>query len=271
MSTVSGPIAKALDEVRFRIPKQILEKIFIQKDLKWRMTPPTLEDQIVAKVIRDRVMVDCNLVGGTEAFIPLAGCPVERTNDFTSVYRIPKSYTNGRTINSVLNITFSDPNKISNYGVAAGVQNTMMLQAGSNVMDSYGSIPITSTARVQLIGENVVMVRDTVVLPANIYLRCVLANDETLSHIQLRSYSYFAELVVFAVKAYIYNTYVVEMDLGELHGGQQLGKIKEIIDSYSDADELYRTFLKEKWAKVAFMNDQETWGRTLRSMIGGAR
>ena len=264
-------ISKLLDEIHFRIPSQILDTVFTPKNLSWRQTPPSIDDRITALVIRPRVLVDCNLVGGTEAFIDLCGVYFERSDDYTSVYRIPKTLTNGRSINSVLNITFSDPSKVSSYGVAAGQQNTMMLQVGSSVMDAHGSIPVTSTAKVQLIGENVVMVRDTVILPANIYLRCILANDEQMSHLQLRSYPHFAKLGVLAVKAYCYNSYVIDMDIGELHGGQVIGKFKEILDSYADAEELYETYLTEKWAKVSFMQDSESYSRWLKLLIGGSR
>lgn len=264
-------ISKLLDEVKFRIPKAILEAVFVQKNIKWRQQPPSLDEQIMALVVRPRVLVDCNLVGGAEVFIPLDGCPFDRADSYTSVYRIPKSYTNGRSINSVLNITFSDPTKLSSYGVAAGQQNTMMMNLGSSVMDAHGSIPMTSTAKVQLIGENVVMVRDTVILPANIYLRCIVANDENMSHLQMRSYHHFANLGVLAVKSFIYNTYVIPMDLGELHGGQVLGRFKEIVDGYADSEELYQTYLTEKFQKVSFMNDQESFHRMLKSIVGGSR
>ena len=264
-------LQKAIDEVKFRVPRQILDAVFIQRDRRWRQTPISIDEHILNEVVRPRVLIDCNLSGGTEVFIPLDNTPVTRTNDYTSVYRIPKDRTQGRSIISVLNITFSDPTKVSSYGVAAGTQNTIMLQAGQSVMDAMGSIPVTSTARVQLIGENVVMVRDTVVLPANIYLRCILANDENMSHLQLKSYRPFAELVVLAVKAYIYNEYIIQMDLGELHAGQMLGRFKEIIETYAEADELYRTFLIEKWDKISVMNDTESWTRMLRTQLGGFR
>jgi hypothetical protein len=69
----------------------------------------------------------------------------------------------------------------------------------------------------------------------------------------------------------IYNTYTVQLDIGELRGGQNLGKIKEIIDSYADAEQNYEDYLKEKWAKIAIMNDGERWLRALRMQIGGPR
>lgn len=266
-----GPLSKCIDEVKFRIPRAILEAVFIKRAQHWRLTPASLDEHILNEVVRPRVLVDCNLVGGTEVFIPLDGVPLERGNDYTTVYRIPKDKTQGRSIMSVLNITFSDPTKVSSYGVAAGAHNSIMMQAGQAVMDAMGSMPVTSTAYVQLIGENVVMVRDTVVLPANIYLRCLLENDENMSHLQLKSYRDFSKLVEYAVKAYIYNEYVIPMDMGELYGGQALGRFKEIIDSYADAEELYQDFLRDKWQKISLMNDREQHTRFLRTLLGGFR
>jgi len=266
-------VSYALDKVKFRINKRVLEAVFIKRhQTGWRNPQPlSLDEQILREVIRPRVFVDCNLVGGTEAIIDLNGLIADRTNDYTSVYRIPKEHTQGRSIQSVLNITFSDPTKASSYGVAAGQQSTTMLQAASSVMDAMGSIPVTSTARVSLVGENVVMVRDTVVLPANIYLRCILENDENLSHLQMKSYPDFANLVSYAVKAYVYNEYAIEMDMGELHGGQSLGRFKDIIEGFADAEELYETELREKWQKISLMNDVESYTRLLRTIIGGPR
>lgn len=264
-------IAKSLDEIRYRIPIQILESVFLPRT-RWSRTNDALvniDQQLLALVIRPRVLVDCNLVGGTEAYINLEGIPFERTNDFTSIYNIPKARTQGRSITSVLNVTFTDPSKVSSYGIGANVQNTTMLQLGSAVMDAMSNIPVTSTAKVQLIGENVIMVQDTVVLPANIYLRCILANDENMNHLQLKSYRDFSTLVVYAVKAYIYNFKIVDIDMAELHGGQALGKFKEIIDSYADAEDNYQTFLRDKWEKIAFMNSQESYTRLLKSILSG--
>lgn len=266
-----GPIGKAIDEVKFRIPRQILEEVFLKRTERWRQTPLSLDELILQAVVRPRVLVDCNLVGGTEAFIPLEGMPIERANDYTSVYRIPKERTQGRTIMSVLNITFTDPARISSYGVVSNRNQGMMGQVGAAVMDAHAAMPITSTARVQLIAENTVMVRDTVLLPANIYLRCILANDDNISHIQLKSYRHFSKLVELAVKAYIFNELVIQMDMGQLVGGQQLGRFREIVDNYADAEDLYQTYLAEQWQKVAFMNDRETWERFLRTKIGGTR
>jgi hypothetical protein len=266
-----SPITKALAEVKYRIPPEVLHTVFVSRLERWRDTPKSIEDQILALVLRPRVLIDCNLVGGTQIWICLDGLCETGESIYESVYRIPKHMTNGRTIMSVLNVSFADPSRISAAGVAANGQNNMMLQGGQAVMDAMGMIPQTSTSRIELIGENVVLVRDVMTMPANAYLRCTVANDENMNNIQLRSYHKFVKLVEYAVKSYIYNTYIIQLDMGELRGGQNLGKIKEIIEGYADAEELYETYLNEKWRKVAYMNDNEGYSRYLRMMLGGNR
>lgn len=266
-----NPISKALTEVQFRIPKEVLHTVFVKRIERWRDTPKSVDEQIMALVLRPRVIIDCNLVGGREIWICLDGLRTGGDELYQSVYRIPKNRTNGASILSVLNVSFADPSRISAAGVAANGQNNMMLQGGQAVMDAMGMIPQTSTARISLIGENVVLIEDVMTMPANAYLRCLVANDEEMSNIQLRSYHHFAKLVEYAVKSYIYNNYVVDLDVGELRGGQQLGRIKEIIDSYADAEQNYQDYLRDKWTKVAYMNDRERYTRTLRLMIGGNR
>jgi hypothetical protein len=222
-------------------------------------------------VIRPRVLVDCNLHGGRETWIYLEDVPYERTDDYTQIYHIPKEKTQGCSIIAVLNLTFTDPMRGNSFGVASGTNNSTELQAGQAVMDSYGQIPITSTHKVQLIAENTVMVRDSTILPPNIYLRAIIANDENLSHLQMRSYPYFVKLVELAVKSYIYNALVIEVDIGEIQGGQVIGKIKETLDGYNDAEEQYQEYLMNTMGKVLFMNDNEGFVRWLKLTVGSYR
>lgn len=268
---VMNAVSKAIDEIRLRIPPPILEAVFIQRNRAWGLPPEPLSAHIVNEVLRPRVFVDCNLVGGTEAYVRLEGLNFQRANDFVTVYRIPKERTQGRTISSALSITFNDPSGTAYYGIGLGCQSTQMTSLGSALLDTAGTIPITSSASVQLIGENTVMIKDTTLLPGNCFLRCILAADENFSHLQMRVYKQFGMLATLAVKAYIYNEYVIRMDIGELYGGHNLGRFKEIIDTYADANELYDTYLREKWQKISMMNDSESWGRFLRIAVGGQR
>lgn len=264
-------IAKALSHLKYVIPHEVLQTVFINRLYRYNINPISIDQSITTQVIKPRVLVDCNLIGGQEVYISLIGINQERVNDYTVVIRVPKERTDGRSINSVLNITMTDPTRLSSYSTTALCQSTPMLLMGQSVMDALGPIPITSTAYVQLIAENTIMVRDTIILPANSFLRCVLAEDEEMSHLQLRSYPAFCKLVEFAVKSFIFNQYVIQMDIGELQGGHNLGRFKEIVDGYSDAEENYQDYLKNTMQKVLYMNDRESLTRLVKIMVGTQR
>lgn len=267
-------ITKALFDISARIPKEILIEVFAPKTYLFRNSVIDYEEQIKNLVIRSRVMVDCDLVGGTEVFIPLSGCPSEAIDNdrLTAVYHIPKSKTQGRTITSVLSLSYV----LGSNSTAAGalfrncsISDTLV--AGKAMFDAASTIPVPSTARVQLIGENTVMVKDTSYQPGQGILRCTLASDENFSHLQIKSYPAFSKLCELATKAYIYNNYAIKLDTAKLVGGQELGRFKEIVDSYSDAEEMYQTYLKETFQKVLFMNDREKYERFTKLMIGAFR
>lgn len=274
-------IQKALDALKFTIPRAVLEKAFIDRRIDWRQTGrANIDDQILNNVVRARVLVDCNLIGGTQALIPLDGLGHDRPNDFYgTVIHIPKALTQGRSINSVLNVGFMSAGMAANWGVAntmgsvgayAGQESTALMSSMQAMVASYDKIPMTSTARVQLIAENTILIRDSISFAPNGWLRCILANDENLGNIQLRSYKHFSQLVEYAVKSYIYNELIINLDQGELQGGQTIGVFKEIIQGYSDAEQNYKDYLTDVWEAVAFMNDGEAYGRYIKLILGGA-
>lgn len=267
-------IAKAVSDLMFKIPPPILKEVFTDKKYSWRNSPITIDEQITNAVINARVLVDCNLVGGTEINIPLDGLPVERVDNFTNVYNIPKSLTQGRSIMSVLSIGYATSSLVSMAGGLGGVNScsvTPTLTAGMAMMNSHSPIPVSSTAKVQLIAENTVMIKDISSSLGNSYLRCVLANDEQLSHIQMRSIPAFCKLVELATKSYIYNEMIIKIDQAQLSGGQELGKFKDVIELYADSEELYQDYLLKQWSSIAFMNDRESFTRLIKLQVGGMR
>ena len=101
-----NPISKAVSEIKFRIPREILNEIFTERQYTMRFKPVTVDEQIISKVLRARVLVDCDLVGGTEAMISLDGLQYDMTDRYMAVYRIPKDRTQGRTITSVQSLSY---------------------------------------------------------------------------------------------------------------------------------------------------------------------
>lgn len=275
---LNNPISYSLQQVRYEIPREILEKIFISlPSLRagGRMSPfasISLDARIREEVIEPRVLQDCNLYGGREMMIPLMGMPTEILDNNTAVYRIPKSATGGATIVCATSV---QANTSPLYGVGnsamAAFSGSQVLDAAASVMSSQGNIPSISTAYVQVIAENTIQVMDGMGLTPNLTLRCWVTNDEQLSHLMPTSYPIFADLVVWAVKAHVYTTAQIVMDKGFVASGAELGRFTDVVDSFSDANENYKTLLRRTWPKVVVLNDANAKARHLKLLVGGRR
>lgn len=266
-----SPISNALDYIKNNIPREVLDLVFDNRDWVNKRLPISVDEQIKVKVLLARVLPNCSMMGGRETKIDLSDVPMQQTNDYTYVVRIPKSKTQNSTIISVRNLTFADPYSISNFGVANLTNNSQLLNTGMALVDQHGSIPNASAGNCQIIGDNVIVISEMYLVPSNCYMRVILENDSNLSNLQLRSYQKFAKGCLLATKAYIFNNYEIKLDMGELRGGQTLGSIKTVIERYADANELYDEWLEKDWPAISVMNDNETWERMVRSRVGGNR
>ena len=271
MTMIADPITAALNELKFTIPLPILQKVFIRRVSRWQAKHVSLNERIMEEVIRPRVFQDTNIAYGQTIFVDLSLCPVEQVQQYATVYRIPKELTHGRSILSALSVAYGIP---GTGAVIGGMVNAgkSAIQAATNALArSQEQMPVTSTANVQLIAENTILIRDTLRMTGNLYLRCVIEQDERMSHLHYKNIPVLKQLVTYAVKSFIYNTYLIEMDMAELAGGQELGRFSDIIESYADAEELYQETLKEKYARAAVSTDYPAIQRYIKLMAGGYR
>jgi hypothetical protein len=253
-----NPIQKALTDIQFQIPKQILEATFIDDQARRSPVPVSLEYLIREKVINARVMVDMNLAGGMLHNVPLDKVEPEYVDEYSVIFRIPKALTQGRSISRVLALSFGDQRTYSNYASTTLGYNTLS-DAANGVLNSQIGIPMTETTNVRLLSENTVLLQDLLAVPGRRHLRCYLDNDEDLAQMRSTVVPFFSQLCVSAVKSYIYNNLIIPMGRDVLVGGRELGRFREVVDSYSDQEELYQTFITEKWRKINMFND--TLGR----------
>ncbi len=271
-----GILQKAVDELKYRIPYDILNAAFRDySESGWRGAPVSLEELIMSKVIRPRVIFDTNIVGGETIMVPLDGLMPKYADHYTRVVEIPLERVNGRSIMSVLSAHYlphgysfnntNSPMAIAGYGSVNDVTST-----ANKINTSFANVPPLSSAMVQLTGPNVVLIRDRTYI-TNVYsVRCVVANEENLENINPRSWHVFAKLCELATKSYIYNKLVIQMDSTYLQGGQALGVLSDLVQSYSEMEELYQVELREKWGKVNFLNDTESTARFYRLMVNPA-
>ena len=272
-------IAKALADIMYAIPRDILRLAYMEKELysmgPVKQAPVSLDENIRQKTLYPRVLVDANIHGGETVIIDLQGIHPKRIDENNYVFEIPGKYVNYRTILSVLSMNYIRSDAMVNSslqnstsGVVSGL--TALGSAANRAFNSRADIPIISNSECVVVGHNVVMVRNHLISAAMVQMRCVVTNDEHLNNISIRNAPEFSKLCILAVKSFIYNTLIIKMDRGYLEHGQELGIVKTFVEGYADAEEMYQTFLVERWGAVSFMNDRLGYEELLKLQIDPA-
>ena len=264
-------LKKALNDIKNRIPSEILTLAFMSRVKHLPGNQKTLDDQITTLVLKNIVLQDMNVIRGDTCTIPLNKCRQYRFdyNPTTAhiVIDIPYELTDNKEVLSVLGLTGGNPS-ISNNSNKQGSSNPLLAVAGMSVTASNPmSVQGYATTNVELIGPNTVMVHDKLTTTLYGYIRVAVENDSNFRNINNRMANAFSSICLKATKGYIYNKLVVELDKGYIYGGHELSKVSSIVESWENIWEEYDTELKEKWAKISFMNDDEAHSRFIKMSI----
>lgn len=144
-SAISYVLGKLCGRGSIDIPRQILEIGFKDEWLD-EAAPVTLENKILNWVIKDRVIMDMDLIHGEEILVDLTTVEAFISDNFTRIYNIPPRLTNNREIVSVISVsyaTFGTRNSqwgSLNTGLNSIVANDLNT-AATQVMNSVGSVP----------------------------------------------------------------------------------------------------------------------------------
>lgn len=260
-------ISKALQEIKFNIPFEVLQIAFITNE-PYVAAPNNLiysmDERIRASVINSRVIVDCNMVGGDPVTVYLAHCRVDEVLPGEFIITVPKQATGGRSIVAPLSL-------VSNFGytnTATFGYVSPILSAANNMYNNLGTDTPMQTSRLELIGDNVIMAKDPSIYLYNTALRCVLEYAPNMSSLHPRFILAFAKLCVLACKSYIYNTSIVKMDQAFLYGGHELNSVTSVIEGYADAEQMYQEYLNVEFKKILYMNSGSNMSRHIRSIFG---
>lgn len=265
-------ISKAINDIHFKIPNRMLNIAF-REQVSAIDNFISIDDAIMTKVLRPRILVDTNLVGGVITLIPINGCEVSWLQNMQYLVRVPKTLTNNKAIISVLSIVAStlyapSGNALAGQYVTNSADVSPMLGSGLNMMNNLSNTPAVQTSRLELIGENIIMVQDPSIGIFDGMLRCSVENNANLENINPRAYLTFGELVTRGVKSYIYNHCRMRLDQGYIYGGHELGVVNEIISEFNDAEAMYMEYLQTTWAKVAMMGNTAFMNRYIKAMMG---
>jgi hypothetical protein len=242
-------------EIDRSIPIEILQRAFPL------LPGQSLDDAIHTEVIGAHVLPDCNLMGGRKKdivldsrWIELAETPEPfvygNTQSYT-LYRIPAEAREFRPISKVIGVRYpyalNDGLQTPTYGLSLAGAGTTMDGLSSQILNShtFGNKMVLPTPILKS-GDIVQLTPNNVSHIQNVWvLECRLYYDEEFTNLNEQAIMTLMHLVRTAVEMYIYNKLIIKTDMAFLSGGQQLGKMKEIIESYSDRRELYFQLLKQ--------------------------
>lgn len=274
-------IIYAINEISHTIPIELLQAGLTIEETPETVNINSLDDKILRKILKKRVLLDANIVGGIQSIIPLNNIAPSFFEHFFTVYQIPSELTHNKEILSALSLAFMPANgffgQVGGHYGSSGLFNNSSFSGFNtfnpvmNVADRIGnaasSTGVLVNSHIEIVAYNTLLIYAHFRTLANFGVRVVLENDSNLNNIQTRSHKTFSKICVLATKAYIYNKLIIPINSGYLSGGQELGMFKTILESYSDAEEQYLESLKNEWAPTAYINDNTRYNRYIASMI----
>jgi hypothetical protein len=254
---------------------KLLQAAFTINDSPETVNLNTVDDKILRKLLRKRVLIDMNITGGIETIIPLNSVQPSFYEYFYTIYQIPPEMTMNKEIVSALNIMLMPGSGVFGQGNLGGnsfgnigyMNENPVMNVANRIGSAASPSGVLSNAHLEIVGYNTILIYANFRVLTNFGLRVLLENDSNLNNIQPRSYKDVSMACVLACKAYIYNKLIIPVNSGYLASGQDLGMFKSILESYSEAEADYNTFLRERLGAVLFMNDTTRHNRFLASMI----
>lgn len=261
-------MSMCLAEVHNEIPEELLTEAFVVPYRTNYFTPVSVDAMIMEKVINKRVMPDLNVTYAVTYKFPLNQCVVKRVGPAEYIIEVPPKVTNNRKIVTVLGISATNPYFYpSNHSEVTHVSSpSPIMSAAQKMANANSGSTLDYNARVQMISPNAFRAHYQGYLGAHHSVELLLEHDANLSNVPINSVDHFKTLVVSAVKSYIYTNLKIKVDRAKLDGGSDLGAFSEFLDSYADANDLYKETLRIA-GKISFMNDREGFHDYMRNIF----
>lgn len=245
-------VAYAVDYIMETVDETVLE-LALREKYRTINNVLSLEEKVRTQIIISKVLKDVKLLSGIRKNIPLYKCRVKQMTDtFDYVIEVPSKLLGGREIVSVSSVSLPGPS------VTHGDSGGGLIGGATRLLDAHAAIPIIEVTRLDMIGKNIILAtvegNSTHILSG--YLECSVTSGENMSHIHARSYRDFARLCLRGAQSRIYTKLYSKLDEGYIKGGHNISRIKDIVDSFSDAEEQYSELLNN-WEKVERLSNRK--------------
>lgn len=241
-----------LSNIHNSIPEEILNIAFNPTN-----NAVSVDQTIITKVIKNRVLMECNLMAGVTKHILLTYAmiePMHRTSQENrtfvgnfSVYRVPEYDRDFRPIVSVSAVNYPNytdglPYVYSRPGLGANAYKLGRAVLESHTMTSGLVVP---TGKVLPGGGDLIQLTPAQHTNVDWLVTCRLAYDENFTDLNHSAVFALMDLTLSATKAYIYNRMAIVIDQARIIHGAEQGVIRDIISKYDSEEEKYKELLSE--------------------------
>jgi hypothetical protein len=255
-------ITYAINDLAFHFSKEILNIGFKEFQPLTENKLVTIEEIITNNIIRRKVLVDSNVVGGEVIDIFLDKCNVQHIYEQNeSIITVPKELTANRSIIEPLSLVLNS--YIAGNGMLVG-STSNVLGSMTKLVSAHTGPDVIQTSKMQMIGENKILVQSSTALYTNGILRVNIENSQNLDNMNQKHAIVFSKLVRHAIKMYMYNNTRVQLNQGYIYGGHELSIVSDIVSEFSSAEQDYYETLTKEWAKCSMLNSD----KVMTSMIG---
>lgn len=248
---MSNCLHYCLNYVKRYIPVEILDLGF-KKDKIFQTQGVTLDDKMFKSVYLHILKRDLDLVTGVPIQVRVSDCQIVKDSIAQNfLITVPKSLTDYRSIVSVR--TLIPYMNLGNIGTVHSMHNSPLMFYGQKVMNAADTTTIISTSRLEIIGDNKVLVQDPSVYPGTGVLECEIEHGPNLETILPKFYPMVAELFLNATKIFIRTNVIIDLNEGHIIGGHDISNIKDEIERYEEAKERYQELLMD-WKTLGVFN-----------------
>lgn len=259
------PISRALHEIMFSIPGDLLGMAFSQSTVYGNVDNRSMEARIRDTIIEGKVVPDCQMVSGEQVIVPVNSCTT-RIIQNGIIYYAPLEVTGGRHLKSVISIGSNLNHGFNSSHVHGDMGYNSISSLGHRFANSVRGGGYTENHMVDIIPPNGILVRGQE-LGLNEFIRCYVFNDELMSNLKIHNIPLFQEMAVYATKWYIHTRLMTTLGEGRINGGSLNGYTRQLVDEYASAEEEYKQRVK-LFSGAMVDNDVLTQEQMLMAQFG---
>jgi len=220
---------------------------------------------VLKKILRERVLLDCNISGGPIKYIVLRLkwkenvfpelTPYAMDDGGFDLYRIPPEARDNLPLTQVIRVSYPYSTVGDVATVYANEGQYSVLAAANSMLDSFTLASEANPPLCSLLSGDIVKIFPSQNSHIDWVLTCRTSYDENFSNLDVSAVRTICKLTELAVKAYIHTNLYISIDRAAQEFGVDVSTIRQAVEDCRDANQMYDEQLNQ-WQGTALMDPE---------------